>query len=351
MTIDPTEFPYSRESPLKSRNLSALMTARKDLGDVYQVIAGELDKVEESLRFFSSSPNQLVAEISSYLFQKKGKRIRPALVLLSSKLFDYRGTEHILMAALVEFIHTASLIHDDIVDNAAVRRGRDSVPARWGPHISVLLGDYLYIKTLGLSLQSQHPQILCVLTEISAEMIEGELTEYALSGKFDLAERDYLDIIRKKTASLFGASCQIGGILGRATPEEEKWLIEYGQNVGMTFQIIDDLLDFCGDEKKMGKPILSDLTEGRITLPLIYTLHHDGLRNRQRLRDLLARNQTEECREEILGMVKSNGALEYTYRKAEEYSIRSREIMSRFPPSAHREALNLLSEFVLTREK
>lgn len=349
--MDPTELFCPRESPLNAKTIQALLTARKDLGDVYQVIAEELDRVEESLRFFSSSSNQIVAEISSYLFQKKGKRIRPALVLLSSKLVHYQGTDHILMAALVEFIHTASLIHDDIVDNATMRRGRDSVHARWGPHISVLLGDYLYIKTLGLSLQSQHPQVIRVLTQISAEMIEGELTEYALSGNFDLGEQDYLDIIRKKTASLFGASCQIGGILGQATPEEEKWLVEYGQNLGMTFQIIDDLLDFCGDEKKMGKPILSDLIEGRITLPLIYTLNQDGLRNQKRLRDLLTANQAEKCREEILGMVNSNGALEYTYKKAEEYSLRSREILSRFPASAHRDALNLLSEFVLTRDK
>lgn len=324
---------------------------KKGLEDIYRMIAEDLEKVEEHLHLFSASSNRLVSEVSAYLFQKKGKRIRPALVVLSSKLLNYQGQGHILMAALVEFIHTASLIHDDIVDNAGIRRGRDSVHARWGPHISVLFGDYLYIKTLGLSLQSEHPEIIRILTEISAHMIEGELTEYTLSGNLDLAEDDYLEIISKKTASLFAAACRIGGILGQATPEEESSLSAYGQNLGMTFQIIDDLLDFSGNENEMGKPILSDLLEGRITLPLIYTLNFDGWKNRQRLRSLLKENRTAEYKDEILDIVKSNGALEYTYRKAEEFSAKSKEMLSRFTASGPREALSLLSEFVLTRKK
>jgi octaprenyl-diphosphate synthase len=337
---------------LNSSNTPAARSERKDLGDIYREISEDLDRVEESLRSFSSSPNRLVSEISAYLFQKKGKRIRPALLLLCSRLLNYDGRDHILMATLVEFIHTASLIHDDIIDNADVRRGRDSVHTRWGPNISVLLGDYLYIKTLGLSLESEYPQIIRILTDISAQMIEGELTEYTMSGNLELGEQDYFEIINKKTASLFSASCQIGGILGRATPVEERSLITYGRNLGMTFQIIDDLLDFRGNERELGKPILSDLSEGRITLPLIYTLNQDGHNNRQRLLDLLSdKNSAAGGKKEILEILKSNGALEYTYKKAEEYSIKSKETLSQFPASAHREALNLLSEFVLSREK
>ena len=337
---------------MNSNNTPAALSGRKDLGDIYRDISEDLDRVEESLQFFSSSPIRLVSEISAYLFQKKGKRIRPALLLLCSRLLNYEGRDHILMAALVEFIHTASLIHDDIIDNADVRRGRDSVHTRWGPNVSVLLGDYLYIKTLGLSLRSEHPQIIRVLTDISAQMIEGELTEYAMSGNLELGEQDYFEIINKKTASLFSASCQIGGILGRATPAEEQSLVAYGQNLGMTFQIIDDLLDFSGNERELGKPILSDLSEGRITLPLIYTLNQDGHTNRQRLLDLLSdKKSAADGKKEILEIVKSNGALEYTYKRAEEYSIKSKETLSLFPASAHREALNLLSEFVLSREK
>ncbi len=337
--------------PVISRNALLHLERRKDLQDVYQNIQGDLDRIEESLRVFSISPSQLVSEISTYLFRKKGKRIRPALLVLCSKLTGYQGDEHILMATLVEFIHTASLIHDDIIDNANLRRGMDSVHTRWGPNISVLLGDFLYIRAIGLSLQSRYPQIIRILTDISTKMIEGELTEYQMSGNLELQEEDYFEIIHKKTASLFAGSCQIGGILGHASPEQERSLLAYGSNLGMTFQIIDDLLDFKGNEINLGKPILSDLSEGRVTLPLIYTLTNDGHHNRARLLELLKEKKlAEDSKQEILRIIRSNGALDYTFKRAEEFSLRSLEDISQFPQSVHREALSLLSEFVLTRE-
>ena len=335
--------------PQKPRDL---LRQRKDLDDVYNHIQEELGRVEESLKIFSSSPNRLISEISTYLFQKKGKRIRPALLILCSKLLNYRGEEHIFMATLVEFIHTASLIHDDIIDNADLRRGRDSVHARWGPNISVLLGDYLYISTIGRSQESAHPQVIRILTDVSARMIEGELTEYHLSGNLETAEQDYIDIIGKKTASLFSAACQIGAILSRATPEQENRLVDYGLNLGLAFQVTDDLLDFQGEEKRLGKPVLSDLSEGRITLPLIYALRHDGSESRDRLRTLLERkNLNRRSKGEILDIIKADGALDYGHRKAEEFSLRAREVVSGFPESTHRDALSLLAEFVLSRDR
>lgn len=320
--------------------------------NLYRDILKDLEKVEEMLRLFSRSANRLISEVSAYLFQENGKRIRPALVILCSKLLGYKGKEHILMAALIETIHTASLIHDDIIDNSEMRRGRQTVHARWGPNITVLLGDYLYIKALGLSLASPFRRISQVLTDISARMIEGELSEYSNSGNLDLDEKEYLQIIENKTAALFSASCRIGGILADASKREENFLTEYGTNLGMSFQIVDDLLDFTGDEKVLGKPILSDLSEGRITLPLIYTLSNDGRENRQRIVEMLKRKRLErDSLEEILKIIKSNGALEYAYQKAQEFSLKSREIISQFPESAHRDSLNLLSEFILTRRR
>jgi octaprenyl-diphosphate synthase len=334
--------------PQKARDL---LKRRKDLQAVYNHIQDELDRVEESLKIFSSSPNRLISEISTYLFEKKGKRIRPALLILSSKLLNYRGDEHIFMAGLVEFIHTASLIHDDIIDNAELRRGTDTVHARWGPNISVLLGDYLYIKTIGLSQESAHPEVIRILTDVSARMIEGELTEYHLSGNLDTAEEDYLDIIDKKTASLFSAACQIGAVLSRATPEQEGLLMEYGRNLGLAFQVTDDLLDFEGDEKHLGKPVLADLSEGRITLPLIYALRQDGPEGSDRLRALLSKKKLDSrSKGEILDIIRANGALEHGHRKAEEFSLRAREVVSEFPDSAYRESLSLLAEFVLSRD-
>ncbi len=322
------------------------------LNNLYHSILKDLDKVEKELELFIDSPNRLISEIGSYIFQNSGKKIRPALLLLCSKLLGYKGNENILMSALIETIHAASLIHDDIIDNSDVRRGRESIHSRWGPNITVLLGDFLYIKALGYSLHSQHKQITKILTDISARMIEGELNEYCRSGNLDLAEEDYLDIIDKKTASLFAASCQIGGILGDASDEEQHSLVEYGTSLGMSFQIIDDLLDFTGDEKVLGKPVFSDLNEGRITLPLIYTMTNDGGMNRKRISAILQeKNLSDETQKEILEIIQTNGALDYTYKKAEEYSFKSQEIISQFPESVHREALTLIPEFFLTRNK
>jgi octaprenyl-diphosphate synthase len=332
---------------IKSRVKSNL-----SLNNLYHNILNDLDKVEKELELFIDSPNRLISEIGSYIFQNSGKKIRPALLLLCSKLFGYKGNENILMSALIETIHAASLIHDDIIDNTDMRRGKESIHSKWGPNITVLLGDFLYIKALGYSLHSQHSQITKILTDISARMIEGELNEYCRSGNLDMAEKEYLDIIDKKTASLFAASCQIGGILGNASDEEEHSLVEYGTNLGISFQIIDDFLDFTGDEKALGKPVFSDLNEGRITLPLIYTMTNDGGMNRKRITAILKeKNLSKETQKEILEIIQSNGALDYTYKKAEEYSSKSREIISQFPESVHREALILIPEFFLTRNK
>lgn len=322
------------------------------LRNLYLDIQGDLDQIEEKLRLFTHSPNKIVSEISSYLFEKAGKRIRPALVVLCSRIFNYKGNEHILLAALIEAIHTASLIHDDIIDHSDTRRGQDTVHARWGPNISVLLGDYLYIKTLGLSLQSRHREVSQLFTDVSAQMIEGELNEYHMSGNLSLTEEDYLDNINKKTASLFSASCYLGAILGDASREEKELISGFGTSLGLTFQIIDDLLDYSGDEKTLGKPVLSDLTEGRITLPLIYTLSQASEAERTHLISLIEDSKFQAIeREKILSMAKSNGALEYTYQKAVSFGQHSREMLKQLPDTIYRNTLSLMLDYVLNRDR
>jgi octaprenyl-diphosphate synthase len=320
--------------------------------ELYRDISKDLRDVEEKLKLFTMSPNKIISEISAYLFQSSGKRIRPALLILCAKLRGYKGKEHIVMSSLVETIHTASLLHDDIIDNSEVRRGRESVHSRWGPNITVLLGDYLYIKTINHSLESKHKQIVQILTDISSKMIEGELDEYYVSWNLDIDENDYLDIINKKTASLFSASCRIGGILGMASEEEENALAEFGTNLGMIFQIVDDLLDYTGDEHTMGKPVLSDLREGRITLPLIYTLNNDGQENRKRITKLLKGKELNTASlDQILNIVRSNGALDYSKKKAQEYSVHSKTLIQKMPPSIYRDALSLFPDYILNRNK
>jgi octaprenyl-diphosphate synthase len=324
----------------------------KDLSSLYKDIRSDLDRVEDRLESWSRSANPLTAEISGYVLRKKGKRLRPALVLLTSRLFSPGSEESIFLASLVELLHTASLIHDDIVDNAGVRRGRESVHSKWGANITVLLGDYLYIKSIGLSLQSRHERVIRLLADVSARMIEGELDEFALAGDLSLSERRYLDIIENKTAVLFGACCRIGAILGLASPEEEEAVAAYGLNLGLTFQIVDDLLDLTGDVRTLGKPTLSDLAEGRLTLPVIRALETCGRDVRRRIKRLVGRRDVPAAeRRALVGDLTGCGALDHATGRAREYAERALGAIQPFPDSGPRETLVRLALYGLLRTK
>ncbi len=324
----------------------------KDMSLLYKEIRSDLDRVEDRLESWSRSSNPLTAEISGYVLRKKGKRLRPALVLLTSRLFSPGSEESVFLASLVELLHTASLIHDDIVDNAGVRRGKESVHTKWGPNITVLLGDYLYIKSIGLSLQSRHERVIRLLADVSARMVEGELDEYARSGDLKITEGQYLDIVENKTAVLFGACCRIGAILGLASPEEEEAVAAYGLNLGKTFQIVDDLLDVTGDARVLGKPVLSDLGEGRITLPLIRALESGGRAGRDRVKSLAGRKDISgEERRELVAALAAGGALDYATGRAREFAEKSLEAINPFPDTTPRETLIRLAVFGLLRNR
>ncbi len=323
------------------QSVRAQVKNETDLKRLYAHIHSRLRDVEKALQRLTRSSNPLIAEINAYLFDHSGKRIRPALLLLSAGLSGrVDGNRAVECGALVELLHTASLLHDDIIDHSDLRRGRKTVHVKWGPNITVLLGDFLYIKSLARSLSNRLPGLARILTDVSTQMIEGELAEYRQSGNLDLTEKDYLDIIRRKTASLFSASCRIGGMLGGLSAEKENALAEYGTCLGMSFQIIDDLLDYTGDEKTMGKPALSDLAEGRVTLPLIRALRHQGAKERKRLRRLFGS-----------AIIREGPALGQTYRRAEAFSRRASEALKDFPPSPHKQSLSLLTRFVLERNR
>ncbi len=322
------------------------------MSSLYKEIRSDLDRVEDRLESWSRSANPLTAEVSGYVLRKKGKRLRPALVLLTSRLFSPGSEESVFLASLVELIHTASLIHDDIIDKADVRRGKESVHAKWGPNITVLLGDYLYIKSIGLSLQSRHDRVIRLLADVSARMIEGELDEYALSGDLGITEVHYLNIVENKTAVLFAACCRIGAIIGLASPEEEEAVADFGLNLGKTFQIVDDLLDFTGDPGVLGKPVLSDLAEGRVTLPLIGALKAGGRSERERIKGLIGRKDiAADERRGLLESLAAVGAFDYANGKAREFAEKSLECLGRFPDSTPRETLIRLAVFVLTRTR
>jgi octaprenyl-diphosphate synthase len=321
------------------------------LRDIYTDIRDDIEAVENLLHQIGKSQNRLITEVNKYLFQKGGKRIRPAILILSSRLCGYEGSDHIFWGALIEIIHTASLIHDDIVDNADTRRGQDTVHARWGPNITVLLGDFLYIQSIALALRTKKYTIIDILADVTSQMIEGELIECSMRGKTDISEEVYLEILDKKTSSLFSASSEVGGILADASPADKTRLREFGKTIGLAFQLVDDLLDFSGNKTMLGKPVLSDVGEGRITLPLIYTLRQVKGAVRSEILKLIKNQKRDKgAAKRILKLVAAGGGLEYARTRAMALTLKSKEILSGFSPSPTRESLSRIADLVLQRK-
>src|SRR5262245_33849537 len=242
---------------------------------MFEPIRGDLEKVEREFVRHLESQVALIPTIGHYIQQGGGKRIRPAVLLMAARMSGYTGEHAALFGSVIEFIHTATLVHDDIIDESEVRRGRQAVHSRWGNDVTVLLGDFLYIKSMSLALTQDRLDIIRLLCEVTLRMIEGEIYQLTKNGVVDLTEEEHFDIVRRKTAYLFAACAKIGGLLGGPTRDQQDALWEYGLNIGMAFQIVDDLLDFTGEEVALGKPIGGDLREGKMTLPVIHLLASD----------------------------------------------------------------------------
>src|SRR5213593_2064132 len=321
------------------------------LKEIVALVEDDLARVEELFEEQVRSDVGLLAEMGRYIQQGGGKRIRPALLLLGCRLCGYRGDRAVLLASVVEFIHTATLLHDDIIDQATVRRGRRSVNSRWGNAITVLLGDFLYTKSMSMALSQDNLRILRLLSDVTLRMIEGELLEIERNGDVAMGEADHLDIIRRKTADLFCACMRIGAMLGEVGPEREAALGSYGSNLGVCFQMVDDILDFTADEKVLGKPVASDLREGKVTLPVIYLLRRGGRAAADLVSTVLAdRGFDRVSRDELVRVARDNGALEEARAQAERYAAAARADLASFDRSPYREALQALPDFILARD-
>jgi octaprenyl-diphosphate synthase len=327
--------------------------ASLDLSQIFEPIRADLEAVDREFGRHVQSHVELIPKIGSYIQTSGGKRIRPAVLLMAARLSGYQGERAVLYAAVVEFIHTATLVHDDIIDDSALRRGRQAVHSRWGNDITVLLGDYLYIKSMAMALTHDTLELVRVLCDVTLHMIEGELYQLTKNGDATISEEEHFDIIRRKTAFLFGGCSQIGGMLGGISAEQEQALREYGFNLGIAFQLVDDLLDFTGDVEAVGKPIGSDLREGKVTLPLIHLLRQaDGAAARLIVDDIMAaRNVTKEQWSELLRALKDHASIDYAYRRAVEYADRAKKHLYAFPPSCERDALLALPDYVLSRDR
>jgi octaprenyl-diphosphate synthase len=323
------------------------------LKDIVQLVEDDLVRVEELFENQVRSDVPLVAEIARYVRDGGGKRIRPALLLLSCRLCGYRGDRGVLLAGVVEFIHSATLLHDDIIDGATVRRGRRSVNSRWGNDITVLLGDFLYTKAMSMALSQDNLKILRLLSDVTLRMIEGQLLEIEHDRDLEVAPADHIDIIRRKTADLFSACTRVGAMLGDVGEEKELALERFGLNLGICFQMIDDLLDFTATEEVLGKPVANDLREGKLTLPAIFLVQRGGAAAREKVAAVLEdRGFGRVSREELVRLAVETGALDEARRLAAQYAERALADLAPFDErSTYREALAYLPEFLLARDR
>ena len=337
------------------RLTSLINTAQKthiDLVQMFEPVRADLEAVEREFERQVQSKVGIIPEIGRYIQTSGGKRVRPAVLLMAARLCGYQGPRAILNAAVVEFIHTATLVHDDIIDNADVRRGRMAVHSRWGSDVTVLAGDFLYIKSMAMALTQDTLDVVRLLCDVTLRMIEGELYQLTKNGVVDLSEEEHFEIIRRKTAYLFAGCAQIGAMLGESGQEKELALREYGFNLGILFQLVDDLLDFTGEKDTIGKPVGGDLREGKITLPLIHLLRHGGEEANVLIRRVVQdRDVTPEQWSRIRALLKQHGSLEYAYERAVEFGESAKRHLRVFPPSHEREALTALADYVLSRDR
>ncbi len=324
--------------------------------EIFDLVREDLARVEQEIARQTGATSEPVAEIARYLLDGGGKRLRPALLLLAAGYAGYSGPSAIRLGAVVELIHSATLIHDDVIDGADTRRGRASANSRWGNHRSVLAGDWIYMQSFRMALEERNFAVLDILIDLTQNMVDGELAQLSSLGRMDLSEQEALDLAARKTACLFSGCTRLGAVLGHLPASEEQALAEYGRNIGVAFQLIDDLLDFTASPAQLGKPVLSDLKEGKVTLPLIYALEnagkHDGAAARRMVRSVLDEKGFFSVRpEEISAFVRDSGALERARQLACGYASRAKACLNGHGNTDFGRALSSVPDFILERQR
>ncbi|HEY6720855.1 MAG TPA: octaprenyl diphosphate synthase [Burkholderiales bacterium] len=313
------------------------------------LIAADMLEVDAMIRRRLESDVVLVRQIAEYIIAGGGKRLRPALVFLAAGATGYRGEHHVELAAVVEFIHTATLLHDDVVDESELRRGRKTANAEFGNAASVLVGDFLYSRAFQMMVAVGSMRIMEVLADATNTIAEGEVLQLLNAHNVAITEADYLEVIRRKTAKLFEAAAQLGAILGRAGAELEVGLASYGMHLGTAFQLIDDVLDYSGDATHTGKNLGDDLKEGKPTLPLIHVMHRGSPEQAALVRSAIEHGGREDFRA-VLDAIRTTGALDYVRNKARDEIRSARAAISSLPNSSYRDSLLELSTFAVERD-
>jgi octaprenyl-diphosphate synthase len=331
---------------------TAQKTDALTLAQMFEPIREDLRAVEREFARHVQSQISVIPEIGNYVKDGGGKRIRPAVLLMAARMAGCTGQRAVAYASVIEFIHTATLVHDDIIDESEMRRGREAAHTRWGNHLTVLFGDFLYLQSMSLALAQDSLELVRLLCDVTIRIVEGEIYQLTKNGVVDLSEQEHFDIVRRKTAYLFAGSAKIGGMLGSTTREQQEALWEYGYNIGMAFQIVDDLLDFTGEEEALGKPVGGDLREGKMTLPVIHLLSQGNAQADALIRKMVvARDASREEWRELRGMLARAGSIDYARSTAMDFVERAKEALRAFPPTDAREALSFLPDYVLSRDR
>jgi octaprenyl-diphosphate synthase len=315
---------------------------------ITQTIAADMDAVNTVIRQRLHSEVPLVNQIAEYIISAGGKRIRPVLVLLVANAYSYQGVAHHELAAVVEFIHTATLLHDDVVDESSLRRGRATANALFGNAASVLVGDFLYSRAFQMMVSLNSMRVMQILSDATNVIAEGEVLQLLNMHDPDVSEERYLQVIRSKTAKLFEAAAELGALISGANDEQIAAAGEYGRSLGTAFQLIDDVLDYAGDAAEIGKNVGDDLREGKPTLPLIWLMSHGTPEQRQLVRSCIE-NGDEQHFDTILAAITGSGALDYTRRAAEVAAERAAAAVAGLPASVYKDALLQLARFAVDR--
>ena len=319
--------------------------------DVLESYKEDLKRVEEQVHANLESRAMLVRQVGGYLLQGGGKRIRPLLTMVSANLCGSAGPDAVHLAATVEFIHTASLLHDDVVDGADLRRGRPSANNLWGNQASILVGDYLYSKALYQAVRLEDQRVMDILSNTTRLMSEGEILQLLKLGDPEITEEEYLEVISAKTAALMSAACRLGAVLARLPEEKEEALAGFGMDIGFAFQLLDDALDYSADQAKLGKALGKDLEEGKLTLPLIHLIHTSKPEEADRIKDVISGQfLKKDGLDFILSLMRQYRSIEYAVDRAMGCIQSAKGRLTVFPPSPHKDALFAVADYVVERE-
>ncbi len=310
----------------------------------------DLERIEAEIAAHLDSTVPLISRVGNYIMNSGGKRLRPLLMILSARLCGYEGDEDITLAVVFEYLHAATLLHDDVVDKAELRRGQPAANTIWGNPAVVLIGDYLYSKSILLTVGYRNLKILDVISRTTTIMAEGEVLQLVNSDNLEITIPEYMEVITRKTAVLIQAACQVGAIFGGATGEQEKAMASFGENLGLAFQLTDDALDYIGTEEEFGKPIGNDLQEGNVTLPLIHALNKSNSEARSRLLELVTADEIGESEfKEVKDIVQASGGIEYTLNLARKHIDAAKDALSIFDDNSTKQVLIDIADYICDR--